>query len=101
MGGAEDAEAEGGAGDEDGFADATRVPAALDEVVRAPAGGEIGDCGEEPGDAGVEEGVEQIDAERGGEIAGQPGEQEIEDVVVRAEAEGETEDFALAKEVAE
>ncbi len=101
VGCSEDAEAEGGAADEDDLADAVGVAAALDEGVDEPAADEhVGYGGEEPGDAGVEEGVHEIDVQGRGEITWQPGEQEIEDVVVRAEAEGEAEDFSLAEEIA-
>jgi hypothetical protein len=89
VGGAEDSEAEGGTGDEDGAADVAGVPAAMDEGVDEEAAEEeVSDGGEEPGGGGVEEGVEEVDVKLRGEVAGEPGEEEVEDVVVGAEAEG-------------
>lgn len=98
---AEDAQAAGGTADEEGGADAAWVPTATDEGIGGEASGEVAEGGNQPGDAGVEERVEEIDMEGGGEIAGEPGEEEVEDVVVGAEAEGETEDLLLADEVGE
>ncbi len=99
---AEDAEAHGGAADENDGADAVGVPAAADEMIDQPAAdGEIGCGGDEPGHAGVEERRGQVDVERAGEIDGQPGEQQIEDVVVRAEADGEADDLGLSQQIAE
>lgn len=45
--------------------------------------------------------MQQIDVEGDGEIAWEPGEQEVEDVVVGAEAEDHADDFGLPEEIAE
>ena len=45
--------------------------------------------------------MEQVDVEGDGEIAWEPGEQEVEDVVVGAETEREAEDFALGEKLGE
>jgi len=102
VGRTDDAEAKGCAADEDGFADAAGVVAAADEGIdQPPSDDEIGDGCEEPGEAGVQERVEQVYVEGDREIAWQPGQQEIEDVVVGAEPEDHAEDFALPEEITE
>ncbi len=99
MGGAEDAESAGHAADENGAAHAACVPSALDEVVgEEAADAEIRDGRDQPGKAGVEERVEQVDVELDGKIAGQPCEQQIEDPVIGADAENHGDNFGLAKQ---
>ena len=95
-------EAKRGAANENDLTDANRVFAALDEGVdEPPADAEIENGSDEPGDAGVERGMQQVDVVGGGEIAGQPGQQEIEAVVVSGEPEAKSPNAALAKEVGE
>jgi hypothetical protein len=43
--------------------------------------------------------VHHVDVQRIGEVAGQPGEQQIEDVVVRAKAQRQSEYLALAQQL--
>src|SRR5580704_2837790 len=72
----------------------------MDKRVDEPAADyEISECGEEPGHAGIHNGVEQIYVQSRGKIAGHPGEQQIESVIVGRVAEDEAFDFALAQEV--
>src|SRR5277367_6378900 len=73
----------------------------MDERVGKPSAAEVGRGSEEPRHPGVEEGVQQVDVQRGREVAGQPGEEEVEDVVVGAEAEREAEHLAAAEEIRE
>ena len=73
--------------------------AALDEEVHQPAAdGQFAHGGDEPGHAGVEKRMQQVDVQREGEVAGQPGEQQIKDVVVGAKAQRQPEHFALAQQ---
>ena len=100
MRGAENAEAEGCAADQNDLADERGVAAAMNERVdEPPADYEIGESGEEPGNAGIENGVQQVHMQGRGKIAGQPGEQQIESVIVGSVPEDEALDFALAQEV--
>jgi hypothetical protein len=102
VGGTENAETEGCPCDQNNLADERGVAAAMDERVDEPAANyEISESGEEPGHAGVENGVEQIYVQGRGKIAGHPGEQQIESVIVGRVAENEALDFALAQEVEE
>jgi len=98
--GAEYAEAESCPADQNNLADERGIAAAMDERVDEPAADyQISESGEEPGHAGVKNGVEQIYMQGRGKIAGEPGEQQIESVIVRSVAEHEALDFALAQEV--
>ena len=101
VGCSQDAEAECGSYNDDGFADTAGIVAAVDERVREESGGEIREGGEEPRDSGVKEGMEKVDVQRRGEVTGQPHQQQVEDVVVGAEADSEAENFALAEKITE
>ena len=99
---AENSETEGCAGDQNNLADERGVAAAMDERVNEPAADdEIGKSGEEPGHAGIKNGVEQIYMQGRGKVAGHPGKQQIESVIVGRVAEDEALDFALAQKVGE
>src|ERR1700691_5968589 len=74
----------------------------MDKRVDEPAtDDQIGESGEQPGHAGIHDGVEQIYAQGRGKIAGHPGEQQIESVIVGRVAGHEAFDVALAQEVDE
>src|SRR5205085_1463706 len=70
-------------------------------IYEPAADGQVQHGCDEPGDARVNRGVQQVNVVRGREIAGKPGEEEIEAVIVRGEAERESPDAALAQEISE
>src|SRR5437899_8744585 len=100
--GSKDAQTTCGSTNQNGLSDGVRVPSALNQRVHEPAAdGKVCHGRDEPWNAGVKEGVQQIDVQRGREIAGQPGEEQVEDVVVGAEPQDHPDDLALPEEITE
>ena len=99
-----DAGAEGESADEDGLTHQPRSAAASNgaahqRVDHPSTDEEIGERRDEPRDAGIERGVQQIDVQAHGEIRREPGEHQIENIVVRGEADRGADDLALTQQI--
>ena len=83
MRGAQNYQAETGSTNEHDLADTNGVPSALDQCVHKPAANQqVNKRGEQPGNAGEQDGVQQIHVKRAFEIGRQPGQEQVECVIV-------------------
>src|SRR5665213_613829 len=97
MGSANDTEAESCAADEHNLANAVRVPSTLYQRVHQPAtDSQVRRRRDKPWHPGVKERVQQIDMQGERKVAWQPGQQEIKDVVIRAEAQRSSKHLPLS-----
>ncbi len=99
---AENSQTERRSADEHGLTNAARAPTALYQGVNEPAThGKVGERGEKPGHTGKNRRMKQVHVEGRGKIRGQPGQEQIESVVVRRETQGQAAHFTLPEQVSE
>src|SRR6266700_4123577 len=99
---AENSQTERRSADEHGFTNAARAPTALYQSIHEPAtNGKVSERGEEPGHSGKNLRKNQVNVDGGGNIRRQPGQEQIESVVVRRETQGQAAHFTLPKQVSE
>ena len=88
AGSAENSQAEDRSADEDNLTNTNSVPAALyQRIDEPPADDKIGERREQPRNTGIQRGMKQVDMMHGREIGRQPGQEQIEGVVIRREAQ--------------
>ena len=96
AGRAEDGQTESHAPDHHSLAHQVRIVTTLDESVHQPSSNQqVGESSKEPGNAGIKNGVQQVNMQGNRKIAGQPGQQKKESIVISAPPEGESVNFAL------
>src|SRR5882762_3444122 len=102
AGSAENSQAADRPADENNLTNTNRVPAALyQRIDEPPAYDKIGERREQPGNTGIQRRMKQVDMMHGGKIRRQPGQEEIESVVIRREAQSQAANFSLSKQIAE
>src|SRR5580704_6268051 len=102
MRSAEDAESEAGPADENHLTNAHGVPAALDQCIDEPStDDEIRESCEQPGHAGVSNGVQQIHIVDGKEIGRQPGQEQVESIIITGKSERQSTNPPLPKQIPE
>src|SRR6202158_4393151 len=80
---AENSQTQSRSADEHDLANTDRAPTALYQLIHEPATHDkVGERGEQPGHTGIERRLKQIHVESGGKIRRQPGQEQIESIVV-------------------
>src|SRR5258706_15981766 len=99
---AQNAEAKDGAPSQNRLPNTHWIPAALDQMIHQPSPDkQIASRRESPGDAGVDNGMQQVHVKAGRKITGQPGQQKIKSVVVGSKSKCEAVDFPIPQQITE